>query len=223
MKRILTTFSEKWPEYFIEAVVIIASILGAIGLENWNENRKQRNDLIKDLERIAVDLKADLQNLSNNISKGGEVNTYWSSLLDSGKSQNSSEGFLGIIGAPGLYVTESGYISARDRGSLAAIKNERLKQKIVHYYEVNYDNIVGTSDEMNRQATILSEAAMNMALNNSEDPEWSVDEVFFHDAFQDLFQTYFDYSLRVTNELKARRLINQEIDSLIQVELKGER
>lgn len=52
MKRILSTLKEKWPEYLIEAFVIVASILGAISLENWNENRKEndlRNEMLQEL------------------------------------------------------------------------------------------------------------------------------------------------------------------------------
>jgi hypothetical protein len=37
MKRIIILFKQKWPQYIIESVVIIASILGAYALDNWNE------------------------------------------------------------------------------------------------------------------------------------------------------------------------------------------
>lgn len=52
MKRILTTFSDKWPEYLIEAIVIIASILGAYALDSWNEQRDERGKEKAYLESI---------------------------------------------------------------------------------------------------------------------------------------------------------------------------
>lgn len=59
MKRILTTLSQKWPEYLLEILVLIIGIYGAFAVDNWNENRKAEAEEINLFKNILTDLQSD--------------------------------------------------------------------------------------------------------------------------------------------------------------------
>ena len=43
MKKLLAYFQRKWPTYLLEVIILIVGIYGAFALENWNDERKERN------------------------------------------------------------------------------------------------------------------------------------------------------------------------------------
>ena len=58
MKKLLETLKQKWAEYLLEMIVITAGILGAFGLNSWNQNRLDS----KEEQRLLTLIHAEVNN-----------------------------------------------------------------------------------------------------------------------------------------------------------------
>jgi len=56
-----------WLKYFVEAAVIIFSILAAFWLEDWGEERKEKKMSLVYLNGLSVDLKSQSEELNGPI------------------------------------------------------------------------------------------------------------------------------------------------------------
>lgn len=64
MKRLLTTLSQKWPEYILEILVLVIGIYGAFALEEWNENRKDISKKHLIIKNIKGEFESNLDQLN---------------------------------------------------------------------------------------------------------------------------------------------------------------
>ncbi|TVP52260.1 MAG: hypothetical protein EA341_03500 [Mongoliibacter sp.] len=139
MKRILSTLNQKWPEYFLEILVLIIGIYGAFALNNWNETRKDKLEERAILENLQNDLE-------NTIAEFEFLNDLRKSAIDasirifelSKDIPNSSKYELDtLFGKTMIRPTYNGKMGTLEllfsTGKISLIQNEEIRAKLISW------------------------------------------------------------------------------------------
>lgn len=160
MKRILSTLTQKWPEYLLEIIVITAGILGAFVLNNWNEGRKER-ELEQDYYcRLLEDVNQDFSRLEQHrftTQKRLDSSNEMLALLQNDKPEPRKV-FTAMLEAMGgsnfAYTpTTSAFEDIKSSGNLNILKDLELKNALTTYYVDSQrilDNVSGNSQAMDQ-------------------------------------------------------------------------
>ena len=139
MKRLLTTLSQKWPEYLLEMIVITAGVLGAFALNNWNENSKKQRQEMEYLSELRRDLSLDLGDLDFNINfqkerlKSNEVVLTY---ITERREFTDSIGYhLSNILYPVHFLSNTSAYEAIKNVGIEIITNDSLRREIVTLYD----------------------------------------------------------------------------------------
>ncbi|MEO9483174.1 MAG: DUF6090 family protein [Ekhidna sp.] len=137
MKRIPSTLANKWPELLLELIVITVGIVGAFGLNNWNENRKSRNVEVKILSEILDNLKEDGANilqaerqLANSVKS---ISSLLNSNLRTMNDDSLAKNLALFINFYKYHPIDNAYETLKS--SSASISSIELKNAISRYYE----------------------------------------------------------------------------------------
>ena len=122
---------------FGEIILVVIGILIAIQINNWNENRKNQNELINIYHQVSLDIKNDISELSDHIKYYNNLEPIFNKvindsvtvdLLDYGLSRLTDKSPSTNLNKSGLNRLKS--LSIKDSFSLKIIETYDLMENI---------------------------------------------------------------------------------------------
>ncbi len=145
MKRILTTFSQKWPEFFLEILVIVVGVFGAYTLNDWG-TRRARNEAEREiLTEIKGNLQLDLIDLKGNQTAHSDGLKFLDSLENANEANMSDEKmgiYLWAAFRDFVYLPQTGAFETLKAKGVDIVSNDSLRLTILRLYDFQYNGIV---------------------------------------------------------------------------------
>lgn len=172
MKNPKHTFAEKIQEVSIEIFIIVFAVTLSIGLHSWSEHRHQQEEVSVFLDNLKNDLKDDIKNMD--IEKGAyqESNIGYKKILalttlqlDSIYKSKNKVNFP--IYSHGQIMNIGNYEGFKSSGKIGYIEDEKLKQKILDYYQI----FVPSIDEVNKIYNNYLFKCFDKMIENADKPE----------------------------------------------------
>lgn len=151
MKRILSTLKEKWPEYFLEILVLIIGVYGAFELSNYGENRDRRRAELEILKGCKTELVTDLAEINFNMNELRKSQNALNQILEvfqnDGSYHDSLAFHFNYTLLPMHFVhSTSSFETAKSRG-LDIISNAGIRSKLIAVYDSQYDFFLKAEQE----------------------------------------------------------------------------
>jgi hypothetical protein len=136
---------EKIKKFGFEFLSIFIGIFAAFALDNWNDNRKDKNTEIKILAEINSGLKQDIKDINLNESGhnyGLQATFYFRELVLNKQTNRDSFGFhyFNLLRDFISVQNNSGYETLKSKG-LEIITNDSLRTEILSLYENDYNTL----------------------------------------------------------------------------------
>ncbi len=152
MKKIINHLKENWIRHGFETLVVVAGILGAFVLNNWNEQRKQEKLEIQYLDRLTVDLSNDIAYYNRRITDSEAlIEDHREFIHQLYQKQSSFDDIKNLFAnimwnSEQLISQNSTYIELINSGKLNIFRNQELKGSIINYYRENALAIIHVSE-----------------------------------------------------------------------------
>ncbi|MDQ8014497.1 MAG: DUF6090 family protein [Flavobacterium nitrogenifigens] len=166
------TLGEKVKEIIIEICIIVFAVTLSISLHSWSEHRHQQEEVRAFLANLRNDLKNDIESIDRELGMYQKTNADYEKILALTPSQldsiYKSKGKVNFpIHSHGQTMTIGNYESFKSSGKLGYIEDEKLKQKILNYYQI----FVPAANEVDKMYTEFLFKCFDKEIENADKPE----------------------------------------------------
>lgn len=172
MKNPKHTFADKLKEVSIEILIIVFAVTLSIWLHSWSEHRHQQEEVSVFLGNLKNDLKDDIKNIDIEMGAYQESNVGYEKILalttlqlDSIYKSKNKVNFP--IYSHGQIMNIGNYEGFKSSGKIGYIEDEKLKQKILDYYQI----FVPSIDEVNKIYNDYLFKCFDKMIENADKPE----------------------------------------------------
>ena len=134
------TLGEKIKEIIIEICIIVFAVTLSISLHGWSEHRHQQEEVAAFLANLKNNLKDDVESIDREVKEYQKTNKSYEKILaltafqlDSIYKSKNKVSFP--IHSHGQTLNVGNYEGFKSSGKIGYIEDEKLKQKILNYYQ----------------------------------------------------------------------------------------
>ncbi len=132
-----------------EIVLVVIGILIALGINNWNEVRNNKVEATKSFKRILSDLETEKLMLESSKKQFKKSRKYLIDVVYNEKREGLDSIASNFL--PFIHInSNSEYINLKSSGKLNLITNDKLRYRLVNFYEVYY-NYYKEISELNKK------------------------------------------------------------------------
>ncbi len=221
MKRIIRELKHNWIKYGFETVAILIGILGAITLENWNENRQDKKELVSILRTIKSNLHSDIQKSTNSEGNTVEGIDFLNALINDPYNDSLADDFILNLKQPFNPMDNSGYKIAVSNNLMGLIKDEQLRNNITSYYESEYYTSNRYIKYLNETYSIIFKTTIIQSMDLKQDCDFAcrIAALITDPSFVELLNSYMRLYSVVLKDLENRLERAQRLISRIDAEL----
>lgn len=172
MKNTEHTLGEKAKEIIIEIFIIVFAVTLSIWLHSWSEHRHQQEEVSVFLSNLKNDLKDDIKNIDIEKEAYQKSNTGYEKILalttlqlDSIYKSKSKVNFPIYSHGPKMNI--GNFEGFKSSGKIGYIEDEKLKQKILNYYQI----FVPAINEVDKMYNDFLFKCFDKMIENADKPE----------------------------------------------------